>query len=212
MTIAEQILLAVAKVVAFDAESIFSREDIRNQAGVRREDWDASYSPIFQGMRIDQPGGAPNVGVKYKSVFEQVEHGKHTLTDYGRKIIAELEVKVKMIPEVDCYKQTISEVDALPEEYLPFALQILRSFREGVSLKLIAESSCQGWREAQEENLWDDIGGDNEELNELKRPIAKSDKSLNQHTDKVLFPDKLDKANEALRTVGLPKTEAKSKE
>ena len=51
----------------------------------------------------------------------------------------------------------------------------------------------------------------NEDLNEIKHPVVKVNKSLNQYKDKVLFPDKVDKANEALRTVGLPKTEEKSR-
>ena len=52
----------------------------------------------------------------------------------------------------------------------------------------------------------------NEGWNEIKRPIIEIDKSLNQYKDKVLFPDKVDKANEALRTVGLPKTVEKPRE
>ena len=60
-------------------------------------------------------------------------------------------------------EQILAELDALPEEYLLFALQIMRSFRESVSLKPAAESFRQGWREAQEGNtlpiatLWNDI-------------------------------------------------------
>ncbi len=49
----------------------------------------------------------------------------------------------------------------------------------------------------------------NEGWNEIKHPIVKVNKALNQYKDKVLFPDKVAKANEALRTVGLPKTEKK---
>jgi len=43
------------------------------------------------------------------------------------------------------------------------------------------------------------------ELKKRKIPIVKIDKSLNKYDDKVLFPDKLEKANEMLRKVGLPK-------
>lgn len=43
------------------------------------------------------------------------------------------------------------------------------------------------------------------ELNKKKTPIVKIDKSLNQLKDKVLFKDKLEKANQVLKTVGLPK-------
>ena len=43
------------------------------------------------------------------------------------------------------------------------------------------------------------------DLNKKKVPIVKIDKSLNKYSDKVLFPEKLEKANEMLRTIGLPK-------
>lgn len=43
----------------------------------------------------------------------------------------------------------------------------------------------------------------------VKTTIKKSkvciDKSLNQYEEKVLFPDKLEKANDMLKNVGLPK-------
>jgi hypothetical protein len=43
------------------------------------------------------------------------------------------------------------------------------------------------------------------ELKKRKIPIVKIDNSLNKYDDIVLFPDKLEKANEMLRKVGLPK-------
>ena len=43
------------------------------------------------------------------------------------------------------------------------------------------------------------------ELKKRKIPIVRIDKSLNKFDDIVLFPDKLVKANEMLRNVGLPK-------
>ena len=39
----------------------------------------------------------------------------------------------------------------------------------------------------------------------IKKSKVRIDKSLNQYEDKVLFPDKLEKANEMLKNVGLPK-------
>jgi hypothetical protein len=39
-----------------------------------------------------------------------------------------------------------------------------------------------------------------------KSPVVRMDKSLEKYKDKVLFKDKLDKANEMLRTIGLPKS------
>jgi hypothetical protein len=59
--------------------------------------------------------------------------------------------------------QVLAELEALPEEYLPFVLQLMRAFRESVTLKPAADSFRQGWREAQQgetfpvATLWDDI-------------------------------------------------------
>jgi len=43
------------------------------------------------------------------------------------------------------------------------------------------------------------------EIKKRKIPIVTIDKSLNKYDDKILFQDKLDKANEMLKKVGLPK-------
>ncbi len=47
------------------------------------------------------------------------------------------------------------------------------------------------------------------ELNKRKTPIVKIDKSLEKYKGKVLFPEKLAKANEVLKKIGLPKIEKK---
>jgi len=43
------------------------------------------------------------------------------------------------------------------------------------------------------------------EIEKRKIPIVRIDRSLNKYKGVVLFPDKLEKANDMLRTVGLPK-------
>lgn len=43
------------------------------------------------------------------------------------------------------------------------------------------------------------------ELKKRKIPIVRVDKSLNKYDDKIMFPEKLEKANEMLRKIGLPK-------
>jgi hypothetical protein len=48
-----------------------------------------------------------------------------------------------------------------------------------------------------------------EELNKAKIPIVKIDKRLERFRGKVLFPEKLAKANEILSRVGLPKVKKK---
>ena len=57
-------------------------------------------------------------------------------------------------------------MDSVPEEYLPFLLQMVRSYRESVDLKPAAESFQKGWREVQAcetipvKNLWEGINGE----------------------------------------------------
>jgi len=46
-------------------------------------------------------------------------------------------------------------------------------------------------------------------LNQAKIPIVKIDKKLERFRGKVLFPEKLEKANEILLRVGLPKLTTK---
>ncbi|HIC94304.1 MAG TPA: hypothetical protein EYP09_08660 [Anaerolineae bacterium] len=55
--------------------------------------------------------------------------------------------------------QIIREIQAIPEEYLPNLLQIVRLFRESVTLKSAGESFRQGWQEA--------LAGDTRPVSEL---------------------------------------------
>ena len=48
------------------------------------------------------------------------------------------------------------------------------------------------------------------DINTKKKPIVLIDKSLDFFNDKVLFPEKLEKTNEMLKRVGLPKSEKKT--
>jgi hypothetical protein len=43
------------------------------------------------------------------------------------------------------------------------------------------------------------------EIKKRKIAIVRVDDSLKEYDDKILFPDKLEKANEMLRKIGLPK-------
>lgn len=47
-----------------------------------------------------------------------------------------------------------------------------------------------------------------EEINKSILPIVRIDKSLDKYEKKVLFPEKLTQANEALKATGLPKKKA----
>jgi len=48
-----------------------------------------------------------------------------------------------------------------------------------------------------------------EELNKRKTPVVVIDNSLKNYKELPLFQNKIDKANEMLRTIGLPKTKQK---
>lgn len=57
-------------------------------------------------------------------------------------------------------EQIGQEIRQTPDEYLPMLLQIVRVFRESVTLKPATESFCTGWQEAMRgetlpvEELW----------------------------------------------------------
>jgi hypothetical protein len=63
-------------------------------------------------------------------------------------------------------KRVVAEIDAVPEEYLPLLLQMVRTYRESVDLKPATESFAKGWQEAQAgattplKHLWEGIDGE----------------------------------------------------
>jgi hypothetical protein len=60
-------------------------------------------------------------------------------------------------------EETIQEIEQTPQEYLPNLLQIIRLFRESVTLPSAESSFRQGWKETMTGNtipisqLWDGI-------------------------------------------------------
>ncbi|MEO7908108.1 MAG: hypothetical protein ABIV47_00530 [Roseiflexaceae bacterium] len=60
-------------------------------------------------------------------------------------------------------ERVLAEIDSLPDEYLPFVLQLVHTLRKSVTLKPAAASLRQGWAEAQQgvtypiDELWEDI-------------------------------------------------------
>lgn len=68
-----------------------------------------------------------------------------------------------MVTRAAAMEQLLREIEETPEEYLPILLEIVRLFREGVSLKPAEGSFRQGWKEALAgetrpvSGLWDDI-------------------------------------------------------
>jgi len=63
-------------------------------------------------------------------------------------------------------EQFANEIKQIPEEYLPNLVQIVRIFRESVSLRPAEDSFRQGWKEALSgetrpvSELWDGIDAD----------------------------------------------------
>ena len=89
MTHAKSILFAVNEFRKQGIES-FSRKDIRDSLGVNHENWTAGFSPVFQSMRVDQPGGAPAVAEQYRNVFKRINRGTYVLTEYGISLVEEM--------------------------------------------------------------------------------------------------------------------------
>jgi len=88
MTRAEEIARAVASIMK-EKRSPFARLDVRDKLGLSSEEWLWEYAAIFQGMRIDHPDIAPNIGSKFEGVFKNVGYGIYELTEYGEKLIKE---------------------------------------------------------------------------------------------------------------------------
>ena len=60
-------------------------------------------------------------------------------------------------------QQMLAELEGLPEEYYPFLLQMIRSYRESVLLQPASDSFRRGWAEARRgdaspvERLWEGL-------------------------------------------------------
>ena len=53
-----------------------------------------------------------------------------------------------MVTQISTYaEQLVREINEMPEEYLPILLEIVRLFRESVTLKPAQASFRQGWKE-----------------------------------------------------------------
>ena len=54
-----------------------------------------------------------------------------------------------MATQVSAYtEQLVREIKEMPDEYLPILLEVVRLFRESVTLKPAEASFRQGWKEA----------------------------------------------------------------
>ncbi len=69
-----------------------------------------------------------------------------------------------MAGKISAYQEQVAdEIKQIPEEYLPNLVQIVRIFRESVSLRPAEDSFRQGWKEALAgetrpvSELWDGI-------------------------------------------------------
>jgi hypothetical protein len=77
------ILNAALRITAGKMDVEFTRAEIRNILGIEQYEWLASYSPIFQGMRCDHPGGAPSPRPELQGSFRRISHGRYVLTEAG---------------------------------------------------------------------------------------------------------------------------------
>lgn len=80
-----------------------------------------------------------------------------------------------MIKQITPYKDRLfAEIEATPDEYLPALLNIVRLYRQSVSLNPADVSFAQGWQEALNEEtfplstLWVDIDAENKPQTEVQ--------------------------------------------
>jgi hypothetical protein len=106
--IAIQILAAVRNLAATFGTRAFTRKDIRDELRVSPKNWN-SYSPIFQGMRIDEPGGAPPATRGRGALFRSVSRGKHVLTSKGQRLLRQPNGKSSEFITDDSYDDLAGE-------------------------------------------------------------------------------------------------------
>lgn len=88
-TNAARIFRAAVALAGVNGRKAFSRKAVREYLGLSNRTWQSSYTAIFQGMRDDHPGGAPQVGAPYSGVFHRVDHGAYELSTKGRRLAEE---------------------------------------------------------------------------------------------------------------------------
>ena len=60
-------------------------------------------------------------------------------------------------------QEVLADLEGLPDEYYPFLIQMIRSYRESVLLQPAADSFRRGWKEAQSgdtlpvDRLWEGL-------------------------------------------------------
>lgn len=79
-----QIFVAVVGLINGDLNKTFTRVQVRDFLRLSNRDWQSGYTAIFQGMRNDEPGGAPSVGREFSGVFHRVGKGRYELSDKGK--------------------------------------------------------------------------------------------------------------------------------
>jgi hypothetical protein len=89
MSYAEQIFEATV-FVSHRNNGTFTRDQVRQQIGLSRNIWESGYTAIFQGMRDDHPGGAPDPSPKFRNLFYRIEHGKYQLCKDGERLASKL--------------------------------------------------------------------------------------------------------------------------
>lgn len=93
-TNAARIFHAAVALAGADGRKTFTRKVVREYLGLSNRAWQSGYTAIFQGMRDDHPGGAPQVGASYSGVFHRVDHGIYEFSPKGRRLVeANVEVR-----------------------------------------------------------------------------------------------------------------------
>jgi hypothetical protein len=87
MTIAEQMIRGLYILTIINHKDTFTRLDLRNALKIDRFTWDASFNPVFQALRIDEPGRAPLVREALIGLIKRTSYGVYKLTPKGKDIV-----------------------------------------------------------------------------------------------------------------------------
>lgn len=89
-THAEKILRASASIALAKGTRTLSRKAVRDHLGLSNARWRAGFTAIFQAMRDDHPGGAPNIAPEFADTLHRVGRGDYELTRKGQTVAIKL--------------------------------------------------------------------------------------------------------------------------
>lgn len=77
----------VSYITAINHKDTFIRLDLRNALKIDRSTWNDSFTPVFQALRIGQPGRGPSVREMPVGLIKRTSQGVYQLHPKGKDIV-----------------------------------------------------------------------------------------------------------------------------